>query len=147
MKLTIAVVFIILFIQSSPARAQESDCWKSAQTQRDMEACAGSDFKNADVRMNSLYRQLLAKYKTEPKAIAKIRAAQRTWLKYRDAQLDSYYAWSSDFASSESTCRTQMSTKLTLERVKLLERALKADEGDVCTMRPAESGEGLQPKP
>ena len=64
-----------------PAPAQS--CLQTAQTQSDMNACAGDGAKAADQRLNAAYRDLL-RYVDEG-GKAKLVAAQRAWLAFRDA--------------------------------------------------------------
>ncbi len=64
-----------------------SKCSESATTQMQMNACASGELKRADAEMNRIYQALLQKRKDDPDATAKTRAAQRAWLKFRDAHM------------------------------------------------------------
>ncbi len=55
-----------------------------AQTQSEMTAEAAADFKKADAALNVVYKKLRATLDGEGQA--KLKAAQKAWLAYRDAQ-------------------------------------------------------------
>jgi len=56
-----------------------------------MNACANQEAARADADLNDVYRKLLSKAANQPEAMAKIRAAERAWLNYRDAYIDAMY--------------------------------------------------------
>jgi uncharacterized protein YecT (DUF1311 family) len=116
--------------------AQEpSTCFDKAKTQKELNDCAGAEFKKADARLNEVYQQLLKRFDTDPPAAQKIRAAQRAWIAYRDAQLEADFPGAnkrSEYGSVYPMCFDILSANLTRERVKILEGMLEAPEGDVC---------------
>jgi uncharacterized protein YecT (DUF1311 family) len=54
-----------------------------ANTQTEMNICAGKEYKTADAALNKVYQQLVAILNVEEKA--QLKAAQTAWIKYRDA--------------------------------------------------------------
>lgn len=90
--LAIAVLLLLtalpLFSQDS---AQFKACNAKAQTQMDMNACAGDEANRVDAKLNALYKQVLAKAAGEENAVAKIKASERAWIAYRDAYVDATY--------------------------------------------------------
>jgi uncharacterized protein YecT (DUF1311 family) len=56
-----------------------------------MTACAGAEAKRVDAKLNSTYRALLARVASQPEAVAKIKAAERAWVAYRDAYVEASY--------------------------------------------------------
>lgn len=76
------------FAQDSP---EYRACSEKANTQADMNACAGAEAKRVDAKLNSTYRALLAKVESQPEAVAKIKAAERAWIAYRDAYIEATY--------------------------------------------------------
>ncbi len=58
----------------------------SAQSQSQMNREEYARFEKADANLNKIYAQVLATLDAEGKA--KLRAAQRTWVAFRDAQAD-----------------------------------------------------------
>jgi uncharacterized protein YecT (DUF1311 family) len=57
-----------------------------AETQRGMNEAAGIDFAKADAEMNRAYKKLIGSI--NPATQAKLRNAQRHWLKFRDAEAE-----------------------------------------------------------
>ena len=65
---------------------KKSDPCANAQTQAEMNDCAGKEYKTADAVLNQVYRQLVAMLDDEEKA--QLKEAQTAWLKYRDLNCD-----------------------------------------------------------
>lgn len=62
-------------------------------TTRDVEQCLAADLKRADAELNQYYAAA-TKRLTEQRdtaALAKLRAAERAWIAYRDAECDAVY--------------------------------------------------------
>jgi len=57
-----------------------------ADTQTEMNICAGKEYKTADATLNRVYQQMVAMLDAAEKA--QLKAAQTAWLKYRDANCD-----------------------------------------------------------
>ncbi len=57
-----------------------------ANTQAEMNICAGKEYKTADTTLNRVYQQLVAMLDAEEKA--QLKEAQTAWIKYRDANCD-----------------------------------------------------------
>ncbi len=120
------------------AEAAQVDCFEKAETQAQLNACAGDEYASADAELNRVYKEILAKYKDDPKFIAKLRAAQRAWLTYRDAELDAKFPHADEksayYGSIFSMCDAQYKAGLTRERVaKLREWLDGVEEGDACS--------------
>ena len=86
---------MVLLIASLPGLAQDSPrylaCNKKAKTQGEINACANEEAARVDVELNDVYRKLLSMAAAEPEAVAKIKAAERAWIAYRDAYMDAMY--------------------------------------------------------
>jgi uncharacterized protein YecT (DUF1311 family) len=87
--------FLFVLLASILCCAQDSAtyraCSKQANTQSEMNSCAGEEAKRVDEELNRVYKQLLSKVRGNPVATAKIRAAQRAWVTYRDAYIEARY--------------------------------------------------------
>ena len=107
-----------------------------AQTQAELNRDACATYKNADAEMNRTYKQILDKYLRETVFIEKLKAAQRAWIKFRDADLESLYPERdtlSAYGSVNPMCRCIAVSELTKERTKSLKRWVDGvEEGDVC---------------
>ena len=74
---------ILLFLA---AAAAASSC-ANAQTQADMNRCAGQDYARADAAMTRQWKTTYAAMKNRGgRFSAQLLDSQRAWLKYRDAQ-------------------------------------------------------------
>jgi uncharacterized protein YecT (DUF1311 family) len=89
----LAVVFLI---SSLSGLAQNSEqyraCNDKAKTQGEMNACASEEAARVDAQLNDLYRKLLSQTASQHEAVAKIKAAERAWIAYRDAYMDAMYS-------------------------------------------------------
>lgn len=54
--------------------------------QIEMNACAADDFAAADAELNAVWRDLTRGLADQPVALARLRAAQRAWIAFRDAE-------------------------------------------------------------
>ena len=88
-------IFVLLGFSSFACFAQDSAeyraCRDKANTQAEMTSCAGAEAKRVDAKLNSSYRTLLARVASQPEALAKIKAAERAWIAYRDSTCGFYY--------------------------------------------------------
>ena len=82
------VTALFSFSQDSP---QYRACMDKAKAQMQMNACTGQEDARVDAAMNKVYQQLLAKAASDQDAVAKIKAAERAWVAYRDAYLEAMY--------------------------------------------------------
>ena len=86
---------IAFLITSLPALAQDSAqyraCNDKAKTQAEMNACASDEAARNDAELNEVYRKLLSQAASQEEAVAKIKAAERAWIAYRDAYMDAMY--------------------------------------------------------
>jgi len=58
----------------------------NAQSQAEMNDCAGREYKKADADLNQTYQKLVAMLDADEKA--QLKAVETTWIKYRDANCD-----------------------------------------------------------
>jgi uncharacterized protein YecT (DUF1311 family) len=83
----------------TPARAEDAlDCQEALSTV-EMNRCAGAEFEKADKELNEVYQKALAD--DDPLFDAKaweaaLRASQRSWIAFRDAECEGHVAmfWS-----------------------------------------------------
>jgi uncharacterized protein YecT (DUF1311 family) len=105
-----------------------------AQTQAELNRDACATYKSADAEMNRTYKQILNEYQRDNVFIEKLKIAQRAWIKFRDAGLESLYPDTpSAYGSVNPMCRCIALAELTTERTKSLKRWIDGvEEGDVC---------------
>ena len=78
--LALALALATATATAVPASAQASDCGAAA-TQLDANMCAGAAAKQADAALNAMWAKVT---RANPDLLAKLRAAQRAWIAYRD---------------------------------------------------------------
>jgi uncharacterized protein YecT (DUF1311 family) len=85
--LAVAAPWLSLAQQSPAYRA----CTKNVTVQLDLNACAADEAKRVDVELNRVYRELVAKRKDDPAALAKLKKCEKAWIAYRDAYIEAMY--------------------------------------------------------
>src|SRR6267142_215159 len=87
MKLAIVTLFVsVLFVASAFGQGAKKAPCSDANTQTEMNICAGKEYKAADATLNRVYQQLVAML--EPEEKAQLKEAQTAWIKYRDANCE-----------------------------------------------------------
>jgi uncharacterized protein YecT (DUF1311 family) len=108
-----------------------------AQSQAEMNQDACRQYKNADTDLNKVYNQILSEYKADTAFVPKLKAAQRAWLAFRDAQMEALYPEPDKqmaYGSVFPMCHCTALTRLTKQRTQELRQWLKGEsEGDVCS--------------
>jgi uncharacterized protein YecT (DUF1311 family) len=89
--LAVLLMTIISFACFAQDSAEYRACSDKANTQSEMTACASDEAARVDAKLNTTYRALLARVASQPEPLAKIKAAQRAWIAYRDAYIEATY--------------------------------------------------------
>lgn len=110
-------------------------CGTYGQTQLEMNTDAANEYKKADAELNSVYKQILKKYASDTAFIKNLKAAQRLWIQFRDAEMKMKYpADRSEYGSVFPMCYSLYMTELTNTRTATLKIWLEGiEEGDVCS--------------
>jgi uncharacterized protein YecT (DUF1311 family) len=133
----VPVIILCLFVTAALVRAQKSakapDCLDTAQTQGELNECAGGKATQADRKLNQTYQAVLKKYADKTVFIDRLRKAQRAWVTFRDAQLEMKFPSGEAAGSVEPMCYSLYKAELTEKRSNELREWLKGiEEGDVC---------------
>ena len=88
MKLILAssVLLIAAAAYSAEQPQKKSEPCPNAQSQAEMNDCAGREYKKADAELNQVYQKLVAMLEADDKT--QLKAVETTWLKYRDANCE-----------------------------------------------------------
>lgn len=110
----------VLFPERASRAEEKIDC-ENAMTTADMNTCAGRDFAKEDAALNEAYRKAIAAIpemaSADPPFDAKsweeaLRASQRAWVAYRDAECEDHVAmfWSGGSGGTVEiiSCKTEM---------------------------------------
>lgn len=134
-RLVLACATCACLLLPLAARAQQ-DCFDKATTQLESNDCAGKQHQEADAELNRVYKAVLAKYEKDPLFIEKLRAAQRAWLAYRDAEIEAKFPHAAEgnyYGSIFPMCDALYRARLTEERTRKLREWLDGgEEGDAC---------------
>jgi len=107
------------------------------QAKGDMQDGTCGEFKKADDELNRTYKKILSEYKGDKIFLEKLKKAQRAWLTYRDAHIESAYPVedkAAEYGSVYGMCYCTIKRDLTEQRTKLLKQWLIGTrEGDVCS--------------
>lgn len=137
----LGLVMASLSVRVAPAQAQSAPDCAAATTTVDLVACAQRDFQTADTGLNAAYKRALDAVRghdAPPPNDAKayetaLRAAQRAWVAYRDADCKGVvpFAWSGGQGAETEilgclTAKTEARTRELLE-------AFGQDEGASAT--------------
>jgi uncharacterized protein YecT (DUF1311 family) len=84
----VAVGLVLLFLTGytfGQTQKKEDPC-AEAQSQGEMNVCWHDQYKAADARLNTVYREFTSKLSDEE--TAQLKTAQLAWLKYRDSNCE-----------------------------------------------------------
>lgn len=108
-----------------------------AQTQNQINASSFESYKKADKLMNEVYQKILDGYIEDNEFINALRASQRLWIQFRDANIKMYFPASNPkdaYGSMYSSCFAEILAELTNLRTKELNQWLVGvKEGDGCS--------------
>jgi uncharacterized protein YecT (DUF1311 family) len=138
--LCIVILSFVFSVVARNASAQENDPCLRMQSQAEMNDCEAEQYAKVDAELNSVYKQLTSKYKSDPQLVKALKLAQESWLRFRDADLASFYYQKDKlgaYGSVYPTCRSRAVIRLTVERTKELKQMLNPKEGDVCAFAAA----------
>jgi uncharacterized protein YecT (DUF1311 family) len=88
-RIAIEILFLVLIggaVFSVSAQEKKPDPCPDAQSQFEMNQCAGKAYKAADAELNQVYQKLVAILDDEEKA--QLKNVETAWLKYRDANCE-----------------------------------------------------------
>ena len=117
------------------ASAQDVTC-NDAGNQLELNACAADEFKRADAELNEAYAALLHKERGDLAFIEKLRAAQRAWLEFREAEVEATYAcneenpracWGSMLPMSISAYKAKLTRERTARLVRIINEGRPAN--------------------
>lgn len=122
----LAMVFALI-LPLGAAQAQEVDC-DNAMTQSDMNYCSAMDYQAADDDLNQTYQELMAVLDQPDRTLLK--AAQRAWVSYRDAQCTFDTAGTATGSIHPMLLASCMAS-LTEQQTAQLKLSLNCEEGDL----------------
>ena len=136
-----SVVLGAVFVSiCSIASAQKplGNCYDTAMTQSELNRCASDLAHAADAKLNEAYKRLMAAAANDPVSLAKFRAFEIAWIKYRDTYLEAAFP-SGDkqrtYGSMFPMDFDELRRKLTEDQTKVLQQMLSDYLGDQSSLR------------
>lgn len=81
----------VLAVSTAKAVAEDEVACNPQGTQMEMNACASQDLKKADAELNTVYARVLEMHRDDAAKVKQLQAAQRLWIKLRDADLNAMF--------------------------------------------------------
>jgi uncharacterized protein YecT (DUF1311 family) len=106
-----------------------------SQSQREMNQEAMNEYKKSESKINLVYQEILKTYKSDVAFLTNLRAAQRLWIQFRDAEMKALFPdrAPAHYGSVQPMCWWNSMTSLTNERIEKLKVWIDGtEEGDVC---------------
>jgi len=66
-------------------------CNEKAKTTGEMNACAHDEAARVDAKLDAVYAKVLSQAESDPAGLARIKAAERDWIAYRDAYISAMF--------------------------------------------------------
>jgi len=124
-------IFAVLLL-TAPAFGGDIDC-RNAMDQSTMNRCADQAYRAADAKLNAAYGKLMAA-QSDDGFKAKLKAAQRAWISFRDAEC-TFETADNEGGSIHPMVYAGCLTRLTKERTKALEAQLACfKDAEKCGM-------------
>lgn len=103
-----------------------------------MNVCAGEAYAAADAELNTAYKQIVARLAGDPDGLAALRAAERAWVAFRDAEC-AFQSSGVEGGSIYPMVQAGCLEGLTRDRLEALNGYLACEEGDLsCPAPPAD---------
>ena len=124
---------ITLLLYASLAHANNNSPFKCNPegNQAELNQCSLDEYTAADKKLNQTWKKLTLKFKNDKTAITKLKAAQKAWIVFRDAEIEATFACDAGdqtcWGSMEPMLRNGELTALTLARTQRLQKYI--DEG------------------
>jgi uncharacterized protein YecT (DUF1311 family) len=88
---TVIGIALTLLLSATTVTAGDIKC-KPDGNQMEMNQCAADDYAAADKKLNATWKKLMAQFKDDKTATAKLKAAQKAWIVFRDAEIAAQFA-------------------------------------------------------
>jgi uncharacterized protein YecT (DUF1311 family) len=108
-----------------------------SQTQLELNETEHKNFLKADKELNQVYQTIIKEYKSDTEFIQNLKASQRLWIRFRDAEMNMMYPdrRPGHYGSIHPMCWSIYKTELTNERIKKLKKWLTGqDEEESCSI-------------
>ncbi|WP_260579443.1 lysozyme inhibitor LprI family protein [Vreelandella populi] len=106
----------------------------SPKTQMEMTQCSAQTYQAADDELNGVYQALVRRLANNALSLEKLRAAQRKWVGFRDAEC-AFESSAVEGGSAQPMVRNGCLEALTKARTQRLQQHASCEEGDLSCVR------------
>ena len=130
-----SILLTLILLLNSSLFANDIQC-KEDGNQLEMNQCAYEEFQKADKELNKVYNELRTKNKKDKLYLKNLKASQKLWLTFLDAELNAIYSCGNKdkqvcFGSMYSLLFNSSKAELTQDRTKQLKRYLDHSLRDI----------------
>lgn len=131
MKIGLGIA-LLLFASISYAEETAFKC-NPEGNQAELNQCSYDRYQAADKQLNATWKKLMAKFKDDKTATAKLKTAQKAWIVFRDAEIEAMFACEAQdrtcWGSMEPMLRNGELTTLTQARTARLQKYIQEGLG------------------
>lgn len=106
----------------------------SPETQAEITQCSAQAYQAADDELNEAYQVLVGRLENNESSLEKLRAAQRQWIGFRDAEC-AFESSAVEGGSAQPMVRNGCLEALTKARTQRLQEHASCEEGDLSCVR------------
>lgn len=132
MRFSFLFICVGLLLSSGAVIANEA-C-DNASTQAELTQCTAQAYQVADDELNEAFRGLVSKLSNNSASLEKLRAAQRAWISFRDAEC-AFESSAVEGGSAQPMVRYGCFRRLTEVRTERLREHAHCEEGDISCPR------------
>jgi uncharacterized protein YecT (DUF1311 family) len=136
-------MWMLFFAIPGVAQQKTDPCGDETTGQIQMDRCARQQFEHADRQLNETYTRVIQKFSVTPSTIKRIHAAQRAWIRFRDAEIEALFPSANRelHGTVYPMCRWLELLRLTRARtVELSSMIAVKNDDSACTPRPLAKG-------
>ena len=126
--------FLVVCLLVTNGYAMASAACDNANTQTELNQCTAMSYQTADDKLNEAYQALVGRLASNPGSLEKLRAAQRAWIGFRDAEC-AYESSAVEGGSAQPMVRNGCFKVLTGQRTERVREHASCEEGDLSCPR------------
>lgn len=130
----LSALFIVIGLLVSSSFAYAGDRCDNATTQAELTECSALAYQSADAELNEAYQVLVNQLSNNVASLEKLRAAQRAWIGFRDAEC-AFESSAVEGGSAQPMVRNGCLERLTEARTEALQEHASCEEGDLSCPR------------
>ncbi|MGY2460821.1 lysozyme inhibitor LprI family protein [Vreelandella sulfidaeris] len=130
----LSALFIVIGLLVSSSFAYAGDRCDNATTQAELTECSAQAYHTADDALNEAYQVLVDQLSNNVASLEKLRAAQRAWIGFRDAEC-AFESSAVEGGSAQPMIRNRCLESVTQARTQTLLEHARCEEGELSCPR------------